>query len=119
MHAKHFIMSDSLQPHGLQHARLTYPSLSPDFCSNLCPLSVCVCVCVLKLLQSCSTLCDPMDRSPPGSSIHGILQARIPERVATLFQGIVPTQGSNPSLMSPALAGGFFTTSTTWGTSPL
>ena len=78
----------SLQPHGLQHARLTYPSLSPEFCSNLCPLSVCVCVCVLKLLQSCSTLCDPMDRSPPGSSIHGILQARIPERVATFsFRG--------------------------------
>ena len=32
--------------------------------------------------QSCLTLSDPMDCSPPGSSIHGILQARIPERVA-------------------------------------
>ena len=31
-----------------------------------------------------------------------------------LLQGIFPTQGSNPCLMSPALAGGFFTTSTTW-----
>ena len=30
-----------------------------------------------KLLQSCPTLCDPMDCSPPGSSIHGILQARV------------------------------------------
>ena len=29
-----------------------------------------------KSLQSCSTLCDPMDLSPPGSSVHGILQAR-------------------------------------------
>ena len=32
-------MSDSLQPHGLQHARLPCPSLSPGVCSNLCPLS--------------------------------------------------------------------------------
>ena len=32
--------------------------------------------------QSCPTLCDPMDRSPAGSSVHGILQARILEWVA-------------------------------------
>ena len=32
-----------------------------------------------KLLQSCLTLCDPIDSSPPGSSIHGILQARVLE----------------------------------------
>ena len=30
------------------------------------------CVCAAKSLQSCPTLCDPMDSSPPGSSIHGI-----------------------------------------------
>ena len=35
-----------------------------------------------KLLQSCLTLCDPMDYSPPGSSVPGILQARILEWVA-------------------------------------
>ena len=35
-----------------------------------------------KLLQLCSTLCDPMDCSPPGSSVHGILQARMLEWVA-------------------------------------
>ena len=35
-----------------------------------------------KLLQSCLTLCDPMDCSPPGSSVHGILQAIILEWVA-------------------------------------
>ena len=42
-----------------------------------------------KSLQSCLLLCDPMDRSPPGSSVHGILQARILEWVAlpsTLFK---------------------------------
>ena len=37
-----------------------------------------------KLLQSCPTLCDPLDCSPPGSSVHGISQARILEWVATL-----------------------------------
>ena len=37
--------------------------------------------CVL-VTHSCSTLCDPVDCSPPGSSVHGILQARIPEWVA-------------------------------------
>jgi len=35
--------------------------------------------------QSCPTLCDPMDCSPPGSSVHGILQARTLEWVAILF----------------------------------
>ena len=35
-----------------------------------------------KSLQSCLTLCDPLDCSPPGSSVHGILQARILEWVA-------------------------------------
>ena len=38
-----------------------------------------------KSLQSCPTLCDPIDRSPPGSSIPGILQARILEWVAISF----------------------------------
>ena len=38
--------------------------------------------CCCKLLQSCLTLCNPMDCSPPGSSVHGILQARMLEWVA-------------------------------------
>ena len=38
-----------------------------------------------KSLQSCPTLCDPIDGSPPGSSIHGILQARVLEWVAIAF----------------------------------
>ena len=36
-----------------------------------------VCIYVFKSLQSCLTLCDPMDDSPRGSSVHGILQARV------------------------------------------
>ena len=35
----HSVVSDSLQPHGLQHTRLPCPSLSPGVCSNSCPLS--------------------------------------------------------------------------------
>ena len=38
-----------------------------------------------KSLQSCPTLCDPIDGSPPGSAIPGILQARTLEWVATSF----------------------------------
>ena len=38
-----------------------------------------------KSLQSCPTLCDPIDSSPPGSSIHGIFQARVLEWGAIAF----------------------------------
>ena len=37
--------------------------------------------CVCSVAQSCPILCDPMDCSPPGSSVHGIFQAGIPEGV--------------------------------------
>ena len=42
----------------------------------------------VKLLQSCLTLCDPTDSSPPGSAIPGILQARTLEWVATSFSNV-------------------------------
>ena len=50
----------------------------------LCLHSLCSALYIVhaKSLQSCLTLCDPMDSSPPGSSVHGILQARILEWVA-------------------------------------
>ena len=52
-----------------------------------------------KSLQSCLTLCDPMDCSPPGSSFQRSLQARILEWVAMLsFRGISLTQGLSPCL---------------------
>ena len=57
-----------------------------------------VCVLCAVSLQSCLTLCYPMDCSLPGSFVHGILQARILEWVA-LLQGIFLTQGSNPCLL--------------------
>ena len=63
-----------------------------------------------EVAQSCLTLCDPMDCSLPGSSVHGIFQARVlicpwdfpgkSTRVDChfLLQGIFPTQGLNPGL---------------------
>ena len=42
-------------------------------------------LCYAKSLQSCLTLCDPIDGSPPGSPVPGILQARTLERVAISF----------------------------------
>ena len=53
-----------------------------------------------KSFQSCPTLCDPMDRSLPGSSVHGLLQTRILEWVVIpLLQGIFQDQGSNLHLL--------------------
>ena len=52
------------------------------------------------LYARCVMLCDPMNCSPPDSSVHGILQARILELGShSLLQGIFPTQGSNPGLL--------------------
>ena len=48
-------------------------------------LSITLLACVAKSLQSCPTLCDPIDGSPPDSPVPGILQARTPEWVAISF----------------------------------
>ena len=66
---------------------------------------------VYVCVQSCLTLSDPMDCSPPGSSVHGILQAKYWSGPPFLSPGELPQPGIKPtSLASPALAGGFFTT---------
>ena len=59
-------------------------------------------------LESC--LCDPMDCSPPGSSVHRIFQARILEWLFIFYSKDLPDPGIKPVCpTSPALAGGFFT----------
>ena len=69
----------------------------------------------VQSLQSCLTLCGPMDCSLPGSSVHGILQARIWSGLPCPPPGGLPNAGIKPvSLMSSALAGRFFTSSATW-----
>ena len=70
-----------------------------------------------KSLQSCPTLCDPIECNSPGSSVHGILQARIMDWVAmSSFRGSSPPRDQTQVSMSLALAGRFFTTSMTWET---
>ena len=65
--------------------------------------------------QLCPTLCDPMDCSPPGSFAHGESPAKnTGVGCHALLQGIFPTWGLKPSLISLALGGGFFTTSASW-----
>ena len=76
--------------------------------------------CAYLVIKSCATLCNPMDCNLPGSSVHGIFQARILERVAISFSrdywsGLpFPSPGNLPDPRiepeSLALAGGFFTT---------
>ena len=75
-----------------------------------------VCACTnVKSLQSCPTLCNPLDSSPPGSSVHGILQARILEWVAMPSSRGSSQLGDRTCVsLSPALAGQFFTMSATW-----
>ena len=67
---------------------------------NLNPIESCMCA---KLLQLYQTLCDPMDCSLQGSSVHGSLQARTLENTGLPCPppGDLLTQGSNPCLLSP------------------
>ena len=103
-------------------------------------INIYICVCV-DSHRSCTTLCDPMDCSRPGSPVHGISQAGTLGWVAISSSGDLPDAGIEPaslffffffffffflyplqysgldepaSLKSPALTGRFFTPSATW-----
>ena len=69
-----------------------------------------------KTLQLCLTPCDPMDCGRPGSSIHGISQARTLEPVTISFcrRSSRPRDQTCVSLTSPTLTSWFFTSNTTW-----
>ena len=58
-------------------------------------LMVTFCHAAAKLLQSCPTLCDPRDSSPPGSPVPGILQARVLEWVAIAFSELFVLESKN------------------------
>ena len=62
------------------------------------PIADSVCMCV-QLPQRCPTLCDPVDYSPPGSSVQGILQARILEWVACPPPGGLPNPRIEPTFV--------------------
>ena len=58
----------------------------PSLCDGGFYHQQCVCICLSVLVaQLCPTLCDPVDCISPGSSVHGILQARVLDWVATPF----------------------------------
>ena len=68
-----------------------------------------------KSYQSCLTLCEPKDCSPPGSSIHGFSRQAYWSAWPCPSPADLPNPGIKPkSLTFPAVAGGFFTTSTIW-----
>ena len=68
-----------------------------------------------KSLQSCLTLCNLMDCSLSGFSVHGILQARISEWVTIPPPGDLPNPGiKSMPLTSPESAGMLFVTDTAW-----
>ena len=61
-------------------------------------LSPCAVLCLVAL--SCPTLCEPLDCSPPGSSVHGDSPGKnTGVGCSALLQGIFPTQGLNPGLL--------------------
>ena len=81
-------MSDSVQPHRWQPTRLTRPWDSPGKNTGVRCHFLLQCMKVKsesEVAQSCLTLRDPMDCSLPGSSIHGIFQARVLEWGAIAF----------------------------------
>ena len=83
-------MSNSVRPHRWQPTRLPRPWDSPGKNSGVGCHFLLQCRKVKsesEVAQSCLTLCDPMDCSQPGSSIHGIFQARVLEWGAIAFSG--------------------------------
>ena len=90
-------MSDSVRPHRRQPTRLPHPRDSPGKNSGVGCDFILQCVKVKsesEVAQLCLTLCNLMDCSLPGSSVHGISQARISKRLSyknSIFSRIFKT----------------------------
>ena len=86
----HFSLSDSVRPHRPQPTRLRHPWDSPGKNTGVGCHFLLQCMKVKgesEVAQLCPTPSDPMDCSLPGSSIHGIFQARVLEWGAIAFSG--------------------------------
>ena len=83
MHEKYLAESKAYSEHAMTSSSLSLQNSTSllDFLSRLCTLHYLVC----SATQSCLTLCNPMNCNLPGSSVHGIFQARILEWVAISF----------------------------------
>ena len=89
-------MPDSVQTHRWQPTRLPRPWDSPGKNTGVGCHFLLQCMKAKsesKVAQSCSTLSDPIDCSLPGSSVHGIFQARVLEWDATAFSERLDTKG--------------------------
>ena len=101
-------MSDSVRPHRPQPTRLPHPWDSPGKNTGVGCHFLLQCMKVKsesEVAQSCLTLCDPMDCSLPGSSVHGIFQARVLEwgAIAFSFLCLGTQKYKNPSLKTATL----------------
>ena len=99
-------MSDSVRPHRQQPTRLLCPWDSPGRNTGVGCHFLLQCMKVKsesEVTQSYPTLSDPMDCSPPGSSVHGILQARTPEWVAIAFSTSPPEPLVTATLLSDCM----------------
>src|SRR5574337_331915 len=98
------VVSDSLRPHRQQPTRLPHPWDSPGKNTGVGCHFLFQCMKVKsesEVAQLCPNLSDPMDCSLPGSSVHGIFQARVLEWVAIAFSMII-------SRMTQVAANGIF-----------
>ena len=87
------VVSNSVRPHRQQPTRLPHPWDSPGKNTGMGCHFLLQCMKVKsesEVAQLCPTLLDPMDCSLPGSSIHGIFQARVLEWGAIAFSDVLP-----------------------------
>ena len=94
---KMFLKAQRSKTNNCEYPHQGKPQRCQDVSVFCTPLRVCV---RAKSLQSCPTLCNPVDCSPPGSSVHGDSPGRNTRvNYCALLQGIFPTQGSNLGLL--------------------
>ena len=97
-------MSDSVQPHRRQPTRLPRPWDSPGKNTGVACHFLLQCMKMKsesEVAQSCPTLSDPMDCSLPGSSVHGICQARVLEWGAIAFSGTLIHSWKESKMVQP------------------
>ena len=95
-------MSDSVWPHRRQPTRIRHPWDFPGKNTGVGCHFLLQCMkvkCQREVTQLCLTLSDPMDYSPPGSSVHGIFQARVLEWGASAFSSTVYRFGQMYNVM--------------------
>ena len=96
---RHSVVSDSVRPHRRRPTRLPRPWDSPGKNTGVGCHFLLQCMkgkSDSEVAQSCPTLSDPMDYSPPGSSVHGIFQARGLELGAIAFSDFKVEDLANP-----------------------